>query len=1025
MSETIATLRVPISGDPKQLDAALARAEKRLQAFERRYGAVGRNTPRALPDSGGGGGRGADPATGQARAVQALAQATARLQAAQGDSAAAAATLRGALAGVNSESIQGVRIRTQLAGVEKRVAAEAAGTKSALQQLQGTAAGLGSALGALGFAGGVAALGSFAVEAGRTAIELERTEAVMRQLSGSQARYAAIVKLAQGNQQLFGGSLNSNLQPLNALLQLSNRTGAELQNLNNISQLLLASSPGKAFSDASFSLSEFLSNNGAEAALSLADQFNLNKQALSALAAEGTTAEQRLAGLQAILAEQGVTSETLTASLTDNARAYNALGAEIETLTTSAGSGIADAFSEAATGLSRLLGLVNGNPEALAQLRALMSGGTVDQAGIDQAASDIAATRARGSLRSTERGPGGGPVESRASNELGAEGLADATARSAALIQTSEAAAAAVLALNAALRAGDVDGATYETRLQLIERQYGLLDTSAQSQAAATTAISAATARLATDFQVGAVGAATLDQRMQALIGTGEANALTVAANAQAFADGEISAAQLEGTIAALEAAQRAAAAAAAEQAGGAQVAAASMDLATLAAQAEQQALAAATQAAFDQANAGADLEAQARAAAEALLAAGGAGAGAAAQLAGSSNQVDVLTAAYYRLIAAQQAAGAGTGALGNLGERVGAGAGAATTGLRARIASVRQFGGVPLGTRAGRGGGTGSGRSGGGADPAKKAAEQEQREAQQLFEKLRGIEDRYFDASTEAEQQYQDRRLAIQEEFAAKRADAEASFGDQQVENRLGFYKSLKSIDDAAIRAAASAEFEAFATKAAELRDTKGADVAAQYEAEAAQIAAARAKRAEEIKKAAADKEGDLQFLKDLDQMERDAEQRRLDKAAEGKDSLKDQEAGAGAEAEQQRQARLAEAAITAGDALSEAQRKSGEQATITNAQLQDQIALLDQIRQRGGVPAVPAAAPGTAPTAAPAAAPSAAPAAAPGGLPAATGGGPVEVRDAGLDAVRRALDDLSSAVRALRSTRNYRDGA
>lgn len=88
------------------------------------------------------------------------------------------------------------------------------------------------------------------------------------------------------------------------------------------------------------------------------------------------------------------------------------------------------------------------------------------------------------------------------------------------------------------------------------------------------------------------------------------------------------------------------------------------LDISKIAAQAQEQALSSAAQAAYKARDAGGGLSAQARAAAQALLANGNAGAAAAAQLARSSSQIDIMTAALYRqAVAAREAAGGKSGA--------------------------------------------------------------------------------------------------------------------------------------------------------------------------------------------------------------------------------------------------------------------------------------------------------------------------------------------------------------------------
>jgi len=236
--------------------------------------------------------------------------------------------------------------------------------ESGASKLRSGLGGLQSALGAVGIAFGAAEAIQFTKAAIDSANELETTQAVMLQLSGSQNKYNEIVALATENQRLFGGSLNANLQPMNALLQMSNRTGASIADLNKITSLLQASAPGKSAGDAAFSVSEFLSNNGAEAALSLADQFNLPKNALTELAQAENDAESRITGLTRLLAEQGVTAETLAASTNTTAQTYRDLGQEVEELTGKYGALASKGLEPATIGATNLLKALQGDSSA-------------------------------------------------------------------------------------------------------------------------------------------------------------------------------------------------------------------------------------------------------------------------------------------------------------------------------------------------------------------------------------------------------------------------------------------------------------------------------------------------------------------------------------------------------------------------------------------------------------------------------------------------------------------------------------
>ena len=530
-----------------------------------------------------------DQATATQRAQRetlALAQAEARLLQAQGNLPGAIGRINTALAGTTQETRQVIQVRTQLARLEAQQARQARPTPSG--GLGASLGGIGRAAGAVGIGLGVAELTQGAIAAGRYATGLTQTENVLRQLAGSQQRYNTLTRIAAENQKLFGGTLAENYAPLTGVLALSNQTGASLEQLNSVTQLLLAKAPGKSAGDAFFGLGEFLSGQGAEAALSLADQFNLSKQAIAALAQEGVSAEQRLQGLTRLLAEQGVTAATLEARLTDEALAYNRLGAAGE-----------QAFIRLGNAANRV-----GVPIANAL------GGAVE--GLLR-------------LRDTERGVSFENIGRGTQRLFGFAGGWQAAAQAAQQAGTT---------LRGAAQQGEDAAAAREREAQRTRAGFDAIGQVAQNA----------------DPKV-----ATLENRLLTLAAAGGGVQDGAFNLALAWAAGGLSAEQLAAQIANLEGQQQRIAAAQEAADSASQRSAVSMDLAAAAASSQKRALDEATAAAAAQANAGGTMEAQARAAAAALLAAGQAGATAAARLAGSTNLVDQMTAALYRLQRAQQ----------------------------------------------------------------------------------------------------------------------------------------------------------------------------------------------------------------------------------------------------------------------------------------------------------------------------------------------------------------------------------
>jgi hypothetical protein len=302
---------------------------------------------------------------GSGAGVDRAAVAAAKLATEQNKAAVAAQRLateeqRTAVAAANVEraETQAASAALRLSQQQDKANASASKGKGSFGQMAEGIRGIQSLLGAAGIGIGVNALVQGGIDAGQYSVGVRQTEGVLRQLSGTQARYNELTKIAADNQRLFGGSLADNYAPLTGVLSLANQTGASLSQLNRTTQLLLAKAPGKSAGDAFFGLGEFLSGTGAEAALSIADQFNLSKAAVAGLAKEGVSAQDRLAGLTKLLNDQGVSSDTLTARLTDQAVAYNEAGAKVDALKLKIGDLIAAGFTPAARGLTLVLNVV-------------------------------------------------------------------------------------------------------------------------------------------------------------------------------------------------------------------------------------------------------------------------------------------------------------------------------------------------------------------------------------------------------------------------------------------------------------------------------------------------------------------------------------------------------------------------------------------------------------------------------------------------------------------------------------------
>jgi len=278
----------------------------------------------------------------------------------------------------------------------------------------------------------------------------------------------------------------------------------------------------------------------------------------------------------------------------------------------------------------------------------------------------------------------------------------------------------------------------------------------------------------------------------------------------------------------------------------------------------------------------------QAQAAAQALINAGASGASAAAQLANSSSSVDVLTAAYYRLAAAQAAAAqAKTNAAAFADQRAGerdAGSGRTAAQItfeanqdrKAQASRLRRAEEAERALKKVRGGG-------GGGGAAVKLTDQ-----QKLENQLLTSQEQFSTKSEDAEREHLNRILDINADFAERMRDAQEEFKQAQLDGRAGFYNSLGSIEDAGLRQALAAQYEAAFAEADKIAQEKGADVGEKFlQAKQAAIEA-QGKRASEI--AEAQKAGDkdkAEYLSGVDRLYREAEERKLKAIAEGQASL------------------------------------------------------------------------------------------------------------------------------------------
>jgi len=243
-----------------------------------------------------------------------------------------------------------------------------------------------------------------------------------------------------------------------------------------------------------------------------------------------------------------------------------------------------------------------------------------------------------------------------------------------------------------------------------------------------------------------------------------------------------------------------------------------------------------------------------AQAAAQALLANGQAGANTAALLAGSSSQVDVLTAAYYRLAAAQAAANAGkVNAAALVDQRAGergpgsSGVAEAAAQEQARLNAIYKRLVVPEPKKAkGSGGGT-------------KLSDQTK-----LNNSLLDNQAQYESKAEDAAAAHEKRLLDIQAEYAKKSLAQQKANEISKRQSQADFYDRLTSSDlnksknkgDQAALKQIDADYQAAYAKAQQIAQSGNAKLAADYLAFKQKQAESELSYAEAVAKAKADKD-------------------------------------------------------------------------------------------------------------------------------------------------------------------------
>ncbi len=839
-----AELRVTISGTDVNLKRLLTELRRELVQADQQATRTGR----AIGDD-----LAAGATKGQAGVLR-MQAALARNAAAAGDTERAIQRLKTALGGITVSTSQTIAMEGQLARLERT----AAQTATTLPQTT-------SALGGLAAAAGPVAL-SFAttqlVAYGREAITLANTtrdaSRALEILAGSPQRYAEALAVATQQQKLFGGSLAENIGGIQGLITVSRSSGVELARLVDLAQRLSVKDPSQGIAGARLALNEALAGDPT----SLARRYEIPKAALAALRDESTTAQQKLAILDSYLTQIGITSESVAGSISKETQAFNSLGAATEALQIKVGTLLSQALTPAAQGATALFTSLATGEQANATLTALaLTMG--DVAGKAMTANPAVAGM---QMAMQQLGPAVGLTQ-----------------------QATTQWVSGLLSLA---------GVLTPAQQQLQAYQQAHAQTAQAIQAVASTY-----QLLSANVPAAAAGLQSMVPALQAVAAESDANAATVRALMDGLLNETITVAQVRAALTDLEQAHAITAAAAAEQANQEllltdqhiglseavlQVAESLNQEATQKAHASEQA------AILNDINARvADLGA---AVAQGLIGAG--------QAAGFlSQQYGIATNAAYALVAAQAALATGDARLRaqaaqtrnlapdgigyNAPGRRGAGDSAvdAVVALQREAAAARETArtvaqaeasktAARAGSARASGGSGGSGGSGRSASTATPRLTAEQRAAQQLVT----LDETTAQKRETLERDHQETMAAIATEGAKKRQQALERYSLESKHDRASFYRQLGQMDDPAMRAKLSAQYEAIQREAAHMAESQGADVADAYRDAAIKAAQGQAEIQQEIAKARADGDlGKAEYLEGVAKLQADADQAEL----------------------------------------------------------------------------------------------------------------------------------------------------
>lgn len=173
--------------------------------------------------------------------------------------------------------------------------------------------------------------------------QLEKTSATISALAGNFQTYSNVIAIAQKQQEKFGGSLNEQLAGFSNLVPISRKFNVNMEQLDNVARRLAIVDPLQGFSGASIALKEFFAGD----ITSLSRRFEIDRSSLNAIKGIADQGE-RLAALDRVLANMGISSAVLTARSNTAAASFDKLGGNWANTMTLVGQGFQSVLKPAA-----------------------------------------------------------------------------------------------------------------------------------------------------------------------------------------------------------------------------------------------------------------------------------------------------------------------------------------------------------------------------------------------------------------------------------------------------------------------------------------------------------------------------------------------------------------------------------------------------------------------------------------------------------------------------------------------------